>query len=116
MAAPAKRWLSPVFAAVAVCVLALAIVEIAVRLLGLAPDVKLIEISGERTVYKRSTNPILGFELKADYRDPEADLVMSYPRTNSHGQRDVERSLAKPPYRSRSTVLQQGWPGKGESN
>jgi tetratricopeptide (TPR) repeat protein len=105
MRSRATRWLSIALAAIVVCVLALGIVEVAVRLLGLAPDVKLIELTGERTVYKRSTNPILGFELKANYRDPEADLVMSYPSTNSHGQRDVERSLAKPAGVTRILVL-----------
>jgi tetratricopeptide (TPR) repeat protein len=75
----------------------LAILEIVVRILGVAPEVKLIDVSVANSVYKRSTNPILGFELKASYRDPNADLVMSYPSTNSHGQRDVERTLAKPP-------------------
>ncbi|MAE62930.1 MAG: hypothetical protein CMJ18_01550 [Phycisphaeraceae bacterium] len=77
--------------------LALAIVEIAVRMLGLAGDAKLIDVTADRSVYTRSTNPILGFELKADYRDPDADLVSSFPYTNAHGQRDVERTFEKAP-------------------
>jgi lysophospholipase L1-like esterase len=72
------------------------VVEVCVRALGLAPDVKLIDVTDEGSVYKRSTNPVLGFELKASYRNPRADLVTSYPSTNSHGLRDVERTLAKP--------------------
>ena len=65
-------------------------------LLGLAPDVKPIEISSAQIVYQRSTNPILGFEMKANYRDDNADMKISYPRTNTHGQRDVFRSIDKP--------------------
>lgn len=86
-------------------VLALGAAEVAVRVLGTAPDVKLIDVQQEGSVYKRSTNPILGFELKADWRDPKADLVTSYPSTNSHGQRDRERTLAKPPGVRRILVL-----------
>lgn len=86
-------------------VLALGAAELAVRALGTAPDVKLIDVEQEGSVYKRSTNPILGFELKPGWRDPSADLVTSYPSTNSHGQRDRERTLEKPPGVRRILVL-----------
>jgi tetratricopeptide (TPR) repeat protein len=85
--------------------LALAGAEGAVRLLGLAPDVKLIDVQKDDSVYKRSTNPILGFELKESWSDPSADLVTSYPSTNSHGQRDRERTLDKPAGTRRILVL-----------
>lgn len=84
---------------------ALPLSEIAVRALHLAPDVRLIDVTADDTVYQRSTNPILGFELKKNWRDPQADLVRSYPSTNSHGQRDVERTLAKPPNVRRVLLL-----------
>jgi len=93
-------------AAVAIAVaLALPLVEAAVRLLHLAPDVKLIGVEQEDSVYRRSTNPVLGFELKASWRDEHADLVRSYPSTNSWGQRDRERTLEKPPGTRRILVL-----------
>lgn len=76
--------------------LALPIAEIGARVAGLAPDVHFIDVTNDDTVYRRSGNPVLGFELKAGWRDPGADLLKSYPSTNSHGQRDVERALAKP--------------------
>jgi lysophospholipase L1-like esterase len=75
---------------------ALGIAELAVRLLGLAPDVRPIVVANDDSVYMRSDNPILGFELKPDYRNPHADLSKSFPSTNSHGQRDHERTLEKP--------------------
>jgi tetratricopeptide (TPR) repeat protein len=41
-------------------------------------------------------NPILGFELKANCRSDNPDFIQTYERTNSHGQRDKERTLQKP--------------------
>ena len=70
--------------------------EAVARALGLAPEVMLIEVSDERSVFQRSENPILGFELKPNYRDPDPNFIISYARTNAHGQRDIERSLEKP--------------------
>ena len=85
--------------------LALAVVEVTVRVLGLAGDAKLIDVTADRSVYTRSANPILGFELKANYRDPNADLVSSFPYTNAHGQRDVERTIVKAPGTRRIIML-----------
>ncbi len=72
----------------------LLLAEAMVRLLAAAPELRPIRITGDKTVYKRSSNPVLGFELKASWTDPQADLFESLPATNSHGQRDVERSLS----------------------
>jgi len=73
----------------------LVICEIGVRILGLAPVVKSLGVAGVESVYQRSANPLLGFELKTSYRNPDADFSRSYPFTNAHGQRDIERTLAK---------------------
>jgi tetratricopeptide (TPR) repeat protein len=78
-------------------VLALPLAEVAVRALRLAPEYRFIDVTHSDTVYRRSANPVLAFELKPDWRDPDADLVRSYPFTNSHGLRDVERARTKPP-------------------
>ncbi|NNE43724.1 MAG: hypothetical protein HKN12_05930, partial [Gemmatimonadetes bacterium] len=86
-------------------VIAAGVAEVVVRVTGRAPDVKLIDVEQEGSVYRRSTNPILGFELKPNYRDDNADLVTSYPSTNAHGQRDVERTLEKPAGVRRIAVL-----------
>lgn len=84
--------------AVAICasLLALGLAEMLVRGLGLAPHIKPIQLSDDNCVYKRSTNSILGFELKANYHSDNPDFIQTYERTNSHGQRDRERSLGKP--------------------
>lgn len=70
--------------------------EIVLRSFALVPSVKPIAISDDTSAYQRSKNPVLGFELKASYRNPSANNVFSYRSTNSHGQRDIERSIAKP--------------------
>ncbi len=67
-----------------------------VRLLRLAPAIKPIEIDSYECFYERSTNPILGFELKANCRSDRPDFIQTYERTNSHGQRDRPRALKKP--------------------
>jgi tetratricopeptide (TPR) repeat protein len=84
--------------AVAICatVLALLAAEAIVRILGRAPGMKPIQLSSYDCIYKRSTNPILGFELKANCRSDNPDFIQTYERTNSHGQRDRERTLEKP--------------------
>ncbi|MBT3295340.1 MAG: tetratricopeptide repeat protein [Verrucomicrobia bacterium] len=77
-------------------VVGLFIVEGVVRLFNLAPALRAIDTSDPDSPYKRSDNPILGYEHKANYRNANADLITSIPRTNAHGQRDVERSVEKP--------------------
>jgi Flp pilus assembly protein TadD/lysophospholipase L1-like esterase len=83
---------------IAVCatLFALIVAEAIVRVFGQAPDMKPIELSSYDCIYKRSTNPILGFELKANCRNENPDFIQTYERTNSHGQRDRERTLQKP--------------------
>ena len=68
-----------------------------IRALGRAPEVKPIWVSSEDSVYQRSTNPLLSYELEAGYRNDDPDLIRTFESTNAHGQRDVERSLEKPP-------------------
>jgi lysophospholipase L1-like esterase len=85
--------------------LALVSAEGLVRALDLVPEVHPIEVSSDASVYRRSANPLLGFELKPGYRSERADFFVSYPSTNAHGQRDVERSLEKPPGVKRVILL-----------
>ena len=91
--------------AAAATVLAVGLGEVAVRLLGLAPDVRAIWVSSRQGAYKRSSNHILSYELKANYRNDRPDFRLTYERTNSHGLRDRERSLEKPPGGRRVILL-----------
>ena len=84
--------------ALAICatLLALLAAEAIVRVFRLAPGIKPIQLDSYDCIYKRSTNPILGFELKANCHSDNPDFIQNYERTNSHGQRDKERTLQKP--------------------
>jgi len=79
--------------------LALGVCEIAFRLTGLAPAVHRIRPGDKRSAFRYSNNLILGYVFKENHR--EGDNVY----TNSHGQRDIERTYAKPPGRKRILVL-----------
>ena len=89
-------WAKRLALAAGATLLSLAAGELTIRTWGLAPAVKGMEVSSVQCVYRRSTNPILGFELKPNYRHANPDYVDTYERTNTHGQRDRERSLQKP--------------------
>ncbi|MFC1634773.1 hypothetical protein ACFL5Z_08015 [Planctomycetota bacterium] len=80
--------------AVVVCatLLALLAAEAIVRVLSLAPVIKPIQLSSYDCIYKRSTNPILGFELKANCHSDNPDFIQTYERINSHGKHDRDRA------------------------
>jgi len=94
-AKPCHRLARPALALCAT-LLALLAAEGIVRLGGWAPGHKAIQLDAYDCIYQRSTNPILGFELKANYRCDDPDFIQTYERTNAHGQRDRERSQQKP--------------------
>lgn len=76
--------------------LALVCCEIGIRTFGFAPEIKVIETDGEQCVYQRSRNPLLGFELRKNYRNDAPNFIDSYERTNAHGLRDADREIVKP--------------------
>lgn len=84
---------------------ALALAEVLARLLNLAPDIKPIDMDALDTAYRRSDNPILGYELKAGYTNANADSAVTFSRINSHGQRDVEHVREKPAGTLRVAVI-----------
>ena len=84
---------------------ALVIGELALRLIGQAPEIIAIDVSSERHVYRRSTNPILSYEFKPGFRNDAENLPFDYRVINSHGLRDVERQYAKPPGTKRILLL-----------
>lgn len=75
--------------------LALGMVEISVRFMHLAPTVHRIRPNIQKSSYRVSNNPVLGYVLKENYRDENPDLIESFPSINSHGQRDIERTYIK---------------------
>lgn len=98
-------WLAKLLATFISTALAIAAAEAATRILNLAPEFKPIELSSNETAYQRSTNPLLAFELKPNYRNENADCLTNYPQINSHGQRDVERLVEKPENVTRIILL-----------
>jgi len=97
--APApRRWRLRTKLLLLFCSIAVSLVfcEIAVRLIGQAPEIIPIGVSSDKNVYRRSTNPILSYEFKPNYRSDADDLAHDYREINSHGLRDVERQYAKP--------------------
>lgn len=82
--------------AIAAFALALGGGELAIRTIGVAPPIKAITLSTDDCVYQRSDNPVLGFELRSNYRNAAPDFIDSYERTNSYGQRDIEHPVPKP--------------------
>ena len=81
----------------AAVLIGLLVAEGLTRIFGWAPTVYRLRASEEKSAYRFSSNPVLGYLLKANYRDDDdPDLQNSFTRTNSHGFRDRERTLAKP--------------------
>jgi lysophospholipase L1-like esterase len=84
----------------------LLISEFAIRLLQLAPDIQRLMPKDTKSAYQLSSNPIMGYELKANYRDDNnPDLHASFPYVNADGQRDIERLVARIPGRKRILLL-----------
>ncbi len=84
---------------------ALLVAELAVRIIGIAPELRVIAVDEADSPYQHSTNPILGYEHKVSYRNSNPDHVVSFGSTNAHGQRDIERSVQKPPGTQRIILL-----------
>jgi len=93
--AVAKRIDGP-FLALTSLVVGLFLCEALVRVTGWAPSVHPVRPWVQHSAYRASPNPLLGYVLKANYRDDDdPDLHESFATTNAHGQRDVERTHAK---------------------
>ncbi len=67
-----------------------------VRAMQLSPAVFRLATSEHGSVYRLSDNPVLGYEIKPDFRSATSHCHHSFPFTNAWGQRDIERSLAHP--------------------
>ena len=91
-----RRWPLKLALALASTSISLLIAELAIRAFGGAPAVRAMWVSRDDCVYKRSLNPLLSIELKANYRADDPDLTTTYEFTNAHGLRDRERAVPKP--------------------
>ncbi len=75
--------------------LSVALAELVTRWLGAAPAVHRIRTNLAENAYQTSDNPHLAYTLKANYRNDSPNFRDTFRATNSHGQRDVERTLAR---------------------
>ena len=78
--------------------------EVVVRVSALAPEVVAIEPT-PASAYQLSENPLLGYELKADYSSTTPDGPSTIGRTNSVGLRDPEHPIKKPDVGRRVALL-----------
>ena len=91
-----RRILCKLLLAVVALFVSLALCEAVARYGRMAPELIPIGVSSKDSVFRRSRNPLLSYELKPNYDNPDADVKFDHPKTNSHGQRDVERQFHKP--------------------
>ena len=71
----------------------------------MAPEIIPIEVSADEGMCARSDNHYLSFVMKPNYRNPNSDCMADFPRINSHGLRDRERSVDKPKNTRRIILL-----------
>lgn len=98
------------FSKILLCVLSfslsLLLAEIAVRVGGFAPAMIKLADDREQTPYFLSDNPILGYELRPNYRDPNpTNHNGRFSYVNSDGQRDTERVVPRVTGKKRIILL-----------
>ena len=81
---------------------ALPLAEFSIRLTDLVPPVHAIWLDDEDSFYGRSSNPVLGHEIKPSFRRV---FPAGTATSNAHGLRDRERIIDKPPGGKRVLLL-----------
>jgi lysophospholipase L1-like esterase len=82
--------------------ISLALAEVVVRQLGIAPKI----FSVQRGRFRLSPNPLIGYELVPFFQAPSAGGMLDFERqSNSLGYRDREHPIRKPPGTHRTLVL-----------
>jgi lysophospholipase L1-like esterase len=97
-----SRWsLTALVFAVSILI-SLALAEVVVRQLGIAPKI----FSVQRGRFRLSPNPLIGYELVPFFQAPYVDGMLDFERqSNSLGYRDREHPIRKPPGSHRTLVL-----------
>ncbi len=76
-----------------------------VRWVHPAPSIFRFLLGGKESSYQLSTNPVLGYELKANVRSDSPDCHHTFDYTNTIGQRDKERTPDTPNVTRRIVML-----------
>lgn len=95
------RWLTSLLS----ILIALLISEHVVRYVSPAPKIFRFLLGQKESSYELSNNPILGYQIKPGVRSKIFDCHNTFESTNSFGQRDIERSLARVPGKHRILML-----------
>ncbi|MCB0335960.1 MAG: SGNH/GDSL hydrolase family protein [Bdellovibrionales bacterium] len=85
--------------------LTLGLSEAFVRVSEVAPKVYRLNPGARESAFKLSENPVLGYELKANYRSQNPNYHQTFPYINAHGQRDIERKIERTPGVKRVLLL-----------
>lgn len=99
---PPVAWILRVAGSVAILLLVL---EVGARLILPVPKVQRIRPQEVESTLRFSENPLLGYVHKESYRNPDPDSWETFAYTNRHGQRDIEREVAKPEGTRRVVLL-----------
>ncbi len=98
-------WIVSPLLAICSLVTTLCVAEITVRVLQLAPRVYRLNVRESTSAFEISKNPLLGYELKKNFRSASPNYHESFPYINAHGQRDLEREIHKPVEEKRILIL-----------
>ncbi|MFH1850290.1 MAG: SGNH/GDSL hydrolase family protein [archaeon] len=78
-----------------ITVMVILFTETCARIIDLPPELYRLQLNSTGSAFRVSDNPVLGYEFKKSYSDDNPDLYTSFPSTNSHGFRDIERTYEK---------------------
>lgn len=85
--------------------LSIGFIEVLLKISKQVPQIYSLSVERAESSYEVSENPLLGYELKKNYKVQKPDFHRSYPKTNNFGFRDKERKLEKSPNTSRVIFL-----------
>ncbi len=85
----------PILLTIASVLLSLVVAEALVQKFSPAPEVFDFSTSTRGSSFERSDNPMLGYVMKPNVRNEQADCHDTFPYTNAYGFRDVEWSAEK---------------------
>lgn len=100
-----RTWFTNIAVLLTSTVFTLCAIEFFCRVLNIAPFVFRINPKAAESAFQLSENPILGYELKRNFRSTRPDNHQSFAYTNRHGFRDIERRIEKPQGVKRVIVL-----------
>lgn len=100
-----KKYLINISLILAALCLSFIIIETLLRKTKIIPKVFRLRPHITKSAYQLSDNPVLGYELKPNFRSKTPDNTETFSYTNAFGQRDSERELSKKANTKRIIIL-----------